>query len=251
MFIIGSVLFVFWSIVFAGSECFIPGSTEVDLEVRKRSVAMVRGLFSVFLSGGFLLRNGLEFCVESSSEERVIVLFSLIFFSIESVICWLKGFWDKNLVIHHSCSLVALLLVFLAPFGAKYTVYGLLAADISNFPMNLRGIIRAKGKRHTRLHEVMECSYMALYMVFRGFLAPYNIYSCLSCRKISVLLTLISVFLTAQSWFFISKMLNIVKKKALEYEERRAKGVSLWWLEVNPAQRSLLYFNKIANHGIF
>ena len=117
--------------------------------------------------------------------------------------------------------------------------------------MNSRGILRAKRKRHTALHEVMECSYMALYICFRGFMAPYSIHSCISCRKISVFLTLVCFFITAQSWFFISKMIKILKKKVLEYEERKNKGVSLWWMEVNPALRSLTYFNKITNQGIF
>lgn len=251
MLINGSLLFIFWSIMFAGAEYFVPGSSEVDLDVKKRSVAMIRGLLSVLLSGDYLLRNGLEFCEETSSEERVIVMFSMIFFVIESAVCWHKRFWDKNLVFHHACSLFALVLTFAAPFGAKYTVYGLLAADISNFPMNLRGIIKAKGKRHTRLYEALECLYVGLYVAFRGLLAPYNIYSCLSCPNNSVLLTLMSVFITAQSWFFISKMMTIIKRKFTEYDERRSKGVSLWWLEVNPALRSLLYFNHTASHGIF
>ena len=105
--------------------------------------------------------------------------------------------------------------------------------------MNSRGILRAKRKRHTALHEVLECLYFAIYIVFRGLMAPYNLYSCASCPNISVFLTLMCFFISLQSWFFMTKMTKILKKKVLEYEERKNKGVSLWWMEVNPALRSL------------
>mgnify|MGYP003593852149 CR=1 FL=1 len=127
MFTIGLLLFTFWVMMFVVAERFIPGSTQVDLDIKKRSLAIIRGLCSVFISGSYLLRTGLDYCEETTYQERLMVLFSMSFFIIDSVYCGYKGFWDKNLVYHHACTVGGLVFAFLAPYGGKVTLYGLLA----------------------------------------------------------------------------------------------------------------------------
>ena len=251
MLFVAILLLVFWTILCVGVERFVPGTTEVDHDIKNRFVSMFHGLASLILSASYLWRTGMHFCDESTYEERLIVLFSVTYFVYDFAACLYFGIWDKSLVLHHFCSIFGFMVAFLSTYGAKCSIYGLFIAETSNFPMHLRVILRTKGKRHTKLYEVMESIYLIFYIVFRGLLAPFNVYACLSCPKTPVIVTSMCIFLTLQSWHFISKMFGIIKKKGREMQERKSKGLSLWWLEVNPALSSLTYFNKNTNQGIF
>lgn len=251
MIAIALLLLAFWTLLCVGIERSISGSTKADYDIKNRYVSIFHGLASFLLAGSYLWRTGMSFCDETTYEERLIVLFSVTYFIYDFIACVYFGIWDKSLVLHHSSSIFGFMVAFLSPFGAKLSLYGLFIAEASNFPMHLRVILRTKGKRHTKLYEVMECLYLIVYIIFRGILAPSNVYYCFVCPKTPYIVTAMCLFLTLQSWHFISKMFGIIKKKGRELEERKTKGLSLWWLEVNPALSALSYFNKNTNQGIF
>ena len=246
-----SLILAFWITVFVGVERLVPGTAPTEHELKKRLISILHGSITFPLSAGYLLRTGMGFCDEATSEEKTLVLFSMTYFAFDLAACVRSGICDGNLALHHSCSILGFLVAFVAPFGAKCSIYGLFVTGASNAPMNLRAILRIRGKRHTKLYEVMAISYLSLYLVFRGLFAPCSVFYCVSCPRTPGAITLMGILLTSQSWHFIAKMLGIIKKKVNELEERRGKALALWWLEVNPTLGGLTYFNKNGSQGIF
>ena len=251
MLILGILLLLFWTLLFFGTIRLLPGRTSTDYDTKKRLVSIFHGLSTLLLCANYLWKTGMTFCDETVFEERLIILFSLTYYVYHFGASYYFGLLDSSLVFHHTFTISGFLTSLLVPYGAKSFIYGLFITDLTNFPMHLRIVLRNKGKRHTKLYEVMESIYLTLYIGLRGVLAPYNLYTLLSCSKIHPYISLSWIFVYAQSLYFVTKMLKIMKKKILEYEERAKKGVSLWWLEVNPGLSSLGYFNKSSNQGIF
>jgi hypothetical protein len=46
-----------------------------------------------------------------------------------------------------------------------------------------------------------------------------------------------------QSYMFMVKMFDIMKRRKKQWRERRGKGVKLWWIRFNPELKKLDYIN--------
>lgn len=79
------------------------------------------------------------------------------------------------MVIHHILAIVGELGGVVFSTGAIDSIYGLLYAEISNFPMHLRAILKHLNKRYTKIYELSEIIYMLIYIIARGLVAPFNL----------------------------------------------------------------------------
>ena len=135
--------------------------------------------------------------------------------------------------------------------GSFVVVIGLLMAESSNFPMHFRVICRSLGLKHTKLYELADIMYMAIYFVFRGLLSPLVLALTFFSAKTPWVIKLAFTSLLLQSLYFISIMYSICKKKRIQYAERKAKKIKLFWLSVNPEVLKLDYLKKKEKSRIF
>lgn len=179
-------------------------------------------------------------------------MISLSYFIYDTLACIYYRLMDRSLLIHHFICILGFLMGLLGFKGVYYMIVGLAVAEISNFPMHLRVIIRNLGYKYTKIYEQAEnlyiCTfenYSVLYILARGIFSPFFLMiPCLMSPKIHILLKLAIFALHLQSFFFIYEMIAIVKKKNKRRAEMLEKQVEMDWFTMDQNKLSQLSFYK-------
>ena len=79
-------------------------------------------------------------------------MFSLSYCIYDFVACVYFKLADAGLVLHHSLCVLGLGSALLQGYGAIDALGGLAVAEVSNFPMHLRVILRNYGLRYTKAY---------------------------------------------------------------------------------------------------
>lgn len=95
--------------------------------------------------------------------QNFILLFSLSYCIYDFVACVYFGLADGGLVLHHSLCVLGFGSALWQGYGAIDSLGGLFVAEISNFPMHLRVILRNFGLRYTQGYEFFENLYLGTY----------------------------------------------------------------------------------------
>ena len=135
--------------------------------------------------------------------------------------------------------------------GSYVAVIGLLMAEASNFPMHFRIICRQLDMKLTKIYELADWFYMAIYFLFRGIMSPVICTMTVVSPRISIMVKVAYLILQFQSFYFISIMFSICKKKMRENKERREKKAGLYWLSENPDLSKLDYVKKKEKQKVF
>ena len=78
---------------------------------------------------------------------------------------------------------------------------GLFLAEVSNFPMHSRIILRELGLRYTLIYELTESIYLIMYLLARGFCTPiYLTGNCIFSENTPLTVKIICVGITLQSF---------------------------------------------------
>ena len=85
---------------------------------------------------------------------------------------------DSGLLIHHLLCIFAFGTAAQSGYGGLDSMVGLLCAEISNFPMHIRCILKNYNRRYTKSYEVCENAYLGIL---------YSYYSFIYCSKGSFL----------------------------------------------------------------
>lgn len=105
------------------------------------------------------------------------MLISMGYFMYDLLCCCYYDIADMSLVMHHSLAMFGYASAIYSKYGAAATVVGLLCAEVSNFPMHARIILRNVNLRYTKAYEACEVSYFVLYTIFRGIFVPIMIFA--------------------------------------------------------------------------
>jgi hypothetical protein len=250
---LGSILVntALWGILCVFVERKIKGDSKDDHDIKNRVVSVVHGLITFTLATYYILFSSDGFCAKNNERERSIIRISVSYFIYDFIACLYYGIYDQNLVIHHTSAITGFLIAMFSENGAKISILGLMIAESSNFPMHARIILRMKGLRYTRLFTFFETAYLLVYLAFRGLLCPLNIWYALTCRKTPIMVTVMCLVLSLQSYYFISQMFGIIHRKWVEMKMRRRNGVHMFWFSHNPALNSLPYVKKDVVDNIF
>lgn len=119
--------------------------------------------------------------------------------------------------------------------------------EVSNPVMHLRLISRNFGYRHTKLYESCEFSYILLYIYYRLFKGLFVVWNCAGCGNGNhPILKILSVGLAVQSYFFIYRMIPILKNRYKEMKQREKLGIKLNWFSHNKEVEQCEYYARSA-----
>lgn len=224
---------------------------EEVLDLKNRLVSMIHGILSTCFCIGFIFWFGYDMKMKPNTFFEKIDYFSLSYFLYDLSACYIFGLFDLKLLFHHCLCISGFSIILFTGRGIFVGIIGLILAEASNFPMHLRGIVKNLGLRHTLLYEVSDAFYMVIYILLRGFIAPFVCAQSYFEPNISKLIPLIFALILLQSFKFIGIMLKILKKRYDDYIERKNKNISLFWFSVNPKISNLDYFSKKDRSVIF
>jgi len=221
-------------------------------DVKNRIVSIAHGLFT-FLATFYHLKNqDPQFGASNTSFQLFILISSLSYFFYDTVACIYYGIYDTGLILHHSMVLLGYGSAILQQYGATEALSGLFFAEVSNFPMHVRAILKTLGLRYTRLYECLELIYMSTYIIARGVFIPIEVvYNCVSAEMCPLIVKFICCGLAGQSWYYILEMQKILKRKLSQLKERNKKNISYCWLSVNPKLKELSYINTAVRENVF
>ena len=242
---------LFWTTLRLVVGKLIKGKTDRDKDIKIRIVSIFHGLFGAIYPALSILRSDYNQCGSSSANDRFIMAMSIGYFFYDTVACYDANMMDTNLVIHHGSIIIGQYVAFVSKFGIKVAVMGLMLGDCSHPAMQIRGLLRQYHLKHTQLYNMIDIVYLLQYIVSRGIFGLFNIYHGLFCDNVPLLIRLTCLLIYAQSYMFIYRMFTILRIKAAEHEERRAKNIRLFWFSENPEVKTLDYAKRPKHVNVF
>ena len=222
----------------------VPMTKEEILDTQNRIVSFTHGILCIVLSYYDINYLKLPCGSENHPMETFLITMSLGYFLYDYLTMAYYGLLDQTMTIHHSICWLGYYLVL--SFGASATelIGGLYVSEISNPVMHLRLISRNFGYRHTKFYEVCEYSYILLYIYYRLFIGLFAVLNCAGWSGNHPILKFLSVALIVQSYFFIYRMISILKKRYHELKQREKVGIKLSWFSHNKEVEKCEYYAK-------
>jgi len=219
-------------------------------DIKNRAVSIVHGLFALMVSGYHIYRDNPQYAEPASNIQHIIMLTSSAYFLYDFLACAYYGLADTGLVLHHAMCLIGIGSCELMN-NATTALMGLFLAEVSNFPMHFRCILRTFRMRYTKLYEFSELIYIGTYIVARGICITYLVITAVPVSETPILIRLTCLGLWAQSVYFIYEMNSILQRKLKSYKERCDKGISYNWFDDNKRLAELSYYRKEGTERIF
>ena len=245
--------FIMWTSMYIIIHLTINTSLKnlMELDMKNRIISIFHGLASFGLSFYYLISNG--FNLESPLDyfNSGIICLSFAYFLYDLIACLIFSLWDIKLIIHHMLCVSGMFALLWFTKGLNACVAGLVLAEASNLPMHIRCICRNFGMKHTKLCEYCETTYILIYVIFRGILAPVLCVLTFLSPSTPIFIAFVMLGIVVQSFFFIITMISMMKKKMSNAEERSKKNVPLYWFEVNPDIYDLEYVQNTKKINIF
>ena len=117
--------------------------------------------------------------------------------------------------------------------------------------MHLRVILKTFKMRYTAIYEFLEIIYLTIYIFARGALGAILFYDTWSQPITPIFVKMSCTGIWLQSIFYIKDMFGIIKRKLIQFNERKTKNISYWWLAENPKLSNLSYYKKEIRDKIF
>lgn len=225
------------------------GKKKID-DTKNRIVSIVHGLFALLVSGYHIYRDNPQYTEPSQNIQHIIMLTSLSYFLYDFIACVYYGLCDLPLVLHHGMCLLGIGLSELTNNGTC-ALFGIFFAEVSNFPMHFRCILRTFGMRYTKMYELSEALYIISYIVARGMGITYVVFTATLVSEIPIIVRFTCLGLWVQSLYFIYEMNGILQRKLKYYNERCQKNVSYCWFGESSKLSELSYFRQEGKEKIF
>jgi len=225
------------------------GKKKID-DLKNRVVSIVHGLFALFVSGYHIYRDNPEYAEPATKIQHIILLTSCAYFIYDFVACAIYGLADMGLVLHHTLCLLGIGACELTN-NATTGLMGLFLAEVSNFPMHLRVVLRTLKMRYTKLYELAECMYIVTYIIARGIFITLLVITATPVSATPIMIRFTCIGLWVQSLYFIYEMTGILKRKVKHFKERYQKGISLNWFDDNARLVELSYYKTEGKDKIF
>jgi len=130
-------------------------------------------------------------------------------------------------------------------------LFGLCLAEVSNFPMHFRVILRTLDMRYTKLYEAAECLYIMSYFFARGIGCTVLVINAIPVASTPIFIRLSCIGLWLQSLYFVYEMYGIVKRKTRHFKEMHQKKISYNWFDDNTRLVELSYYRKERKDKVF
>lgn len=199
------------------------------LDLRNRIISIIHGTGSMVLAGYNTYFVHSQCGEPNSNFENFLMNFSLGYFAYDLAAMAYLGILDKSMFIHHNICITALIFGLFTGYSADILVSTVFLTEISNPPMHVRVVLRHLGLRYTKAYEIAELSYMVLYMFGRLVLGTPVLIRTWVCDANHIMVKFMGTGLFAQSFYFITKMVSILKSRSREYAERKRKNIKMKW----------------------
>lgn len=225
------------------------GKKKID-DVKNRIVSIAHGLFAFFVTGYHIYRDNPQYAEPATPIQHIIMLTSCAYFTYDFIACAFYGLADMGLVLHHGMCLVGIVSCEMMN-NCTTGLIGLFLAEVSNFPMHFRAILRTLKMRYTKLYEFSECLYMATYVVARGIFITLLVITATPVSETPIAIRITCIGLWVQSLYYIYEMSGIMKRKLKNYRERVNKNISYNWFSDNARLKELSYYKNEGSEKIF
>jgi len=219
-------------------------------DIKNRAVSIVHGLFALIVSGYHIFRDNPQYAEPASNIQHIIMLTSCAYFLYDFFACAYYGLLDTGLVLHHVMCLLGIGSSELMN-NATTALFGLFFAEMSNFPMHFRVLLRTFKMRYTKSYELAEILYIGSYIMARGVGITYLSLTAIPVSETPLIIRLSCLGLWMQSLYFIYEMHSILVRKIKNYKERCVKDVSYNWFDDNKRLGELSYYRKEGADRIF
>jgi len=251
-FFLGAV--VAWAVffIFVNNNVDLPaklGKKKID-DVKNRIVSIAHGLLAFFVSGYHIFSDNPQYADVATPIQHVIMLTSCAYFTYDFIACAFYGLADMGLVLHHGITLIGIISCEMMN-NCTTALIGLFLAEVSNFPMHFRAILRTLRMRYTKLYELAECAYIVSYIVARGILITLLVITATPVSETPIAIRITCIGLWIQSLYYIYEMYGILKRKIRNQKERNNKKISYFWFSDNPKLKELSYYKNEGNDNIF
>ncbi|CAD8098620.1 unnamed protein product [Paramecium sonneborni] len=249
-----SYSFFIWTSIFAIVNQKVHQKNQpkkVQDDVKNRIVSIIHGCLTFWAAAYIVLVEQPSFGAPNSQTMQFTMIISASYFIYDFLACLYYDLADMSLVSHHSLAICGYAVATISKFGAPSSIWGLMSAEVSNFPMHMRVIFRQIGLRHTKLYQVCEWTYFALYIIFRGSLVPYMVWNTWPESDVPLLVKITATGLFLQSVYFIFEMKKILTRQYFQYQERKKKNIHHFWFSVNPRVQELSYINNQKKDKVF
>lgn len=217
------------------------------LDTQNRYISLVHGFMCIILSYYDVTYLDLPCGSPNHPVQTFLITMSFGYFLYDLLAMAYYGLLDQSMLIHHGIWCLGYYLVLCFGASATELIAGLYISEVSNPFMHIRIISRNFGYRHTIFYEAWEYIYILLYIYYRLFKGIFVVWNCAGCQNGNhPIIRILAVLLAVQSYFFVYKMVSILKGRLNEKAERDKLGVSLYWFKHNPAVEKCKYYIKSA-----
>ncbi|KAL4440769.1 hypothetical protein ABPG74_013750 [Tetrahymena malaccensis] len=221
-------------------------------DTKNRIISIIHGLGCFIYSLRWIMRDDPQFGTLNTNYQMGTILGSTAYFLYDSIACFYYGLLDFGCFAHHTMVLLGYGSCVFQHYGATEALLGLFFAEVSNFPMHARVILRSFNLRYTKIYEVLELVYMVSYIIARSIMIPFALWiHCIQAEKCPFIVKFICTGLTVQSLYYIKEMYGILLRKYKQLKERKQKKISYFWFSENAKVKDLSYANKEAKQNIF
>lgn len=247
------IIALLWSFLYHCFAYLLGGPKDsVDyLHTRCRIICTLNGIITFILSGIDI------FYAESNQDQRNTELQNamLDIYIAYCVYDWITNYYYGlnclDLMIHHGFVTFGLGTVALHGYGGHLYAVAIFVSEMSNVPMNIRIVLKTFKRRNTKLYEISEILYFLIYILGRTATSPWVIYQAIRKPNIHIITIMCSFVVGFQNFHVSGRMIKMLKEKVGQYNERKEKGVKLWWFEENPNIKKLEYLMEKEGRKVF
>lgn len=212
---------------------------ETLADVQNRTVSIFHGWFTLFSCSWVIFMLQDPFGHPNTPLQNKIFIVSCSYVVYDTFDMLIANSIDVMITLHHVAMFIFLFCSVVWDVNGSIGAAAFIMAEISNCPSHLRIIFRAYGLKYTKIYELIDILYIILYFFGRLIIGTPICYQIFLAPTTSWMVRLCMLCLLIQSYYYIYKMVGILRGKFLKMQERSKKNISLWWFQVNPKLKEL------------
>jgi hypothetical protein len=142
-------------------------TTKQDLDLRNRIVSFFHGFLAMLAGGYHFIQEGAECGAQNTLLQRNVLCFSISYFIYDTIAMAVEGILDTSMIIHHPLCLFGLFIPLYENVSGNFCMLAIFLSEISNPAMHLRHMLRLSGRRYTKAYEIVEVSFISMYIYAR------------------------------------------------------------------------------------
>ncbi|EGR32764.1 hypothetical protein IMG5_071070, partial [Ichthyophthirius multifiliis] len=179
----------------------LPKKSEYD--IKNRIISVAHGLTAFYLSLYSIIYNQDQLDGKNTNFQNFIFIQSAGYFFYDTFAMIYYNIHDKGILIHHVVVQISYLVSIVYQYGGTESLWALIFAEVTNWSMNFRLIVKQLGLKHTKLYQFLEYHFISFYIVSRGICVPVYVYHCIISQFFPFILKILCIGLSAQSIYYI------------------------------------------------